>query len=159
MKKYLILSLAIFSILGANAQTKKKSTTTKKTQTKNYTSKSINSSNTTTSNTYNGYNLDITDSESISKFMMGKTWACSDAGEYTLKFTYDYCSKFNTYALIFWTQDKNNPWNYINVNFEPGYDYARVSGMNPDNGVDVIIYLYPNGHCESPTGNYFELLN
>jgi hypothetical protein len=149
--------LIVFTVQGINAQTKKRSIVHKKTQTKNYNSKSSYSSNTNTSNTNNGYSLDITDSESVSKFMMGKTWSCSDAGQYTLHFTYDYCSQLNTYGLIFWTMDRSNPWNFINVNFEPGYNYATISGMNPENGNNITVYLFPNGHCESPTGNYYKL--
>ena len=101
--------------------------------------------------------LNISDEESVSKYMMGKTWSCSDIGNYTLNFTYDYCSRLNTYGLIFWTMDRSNPWNFINVNFEPGYNYAKISGMNPENGDNIIVYLFPDGHCENPSGKYYRL--
>ena len=127
MKRIIVLMFIFFAVQGVNAQTN------------------------------NGYSLDITDSESVSKFMMGNTWSCSDAGQYTLHFTYDYCSQLNTYALIFWTMDRSAPWNFINVNFEPDYNYAKISGMNPENGNDIVVYLFPDGHCESPTGNYYKL--
>jgi hypothetical protein len=117
-----------------------------------------NSSTNYNTNLNSGYSkLNISDEESVSKYMMGKTWSCSDIGKYTLNFTYDYCSRLNTYGLIFWTMDRSNPWNFINVNFEPGYNYAKISGMNPENGDNIIVYLFPDGHCENPSGKYYRL--
>ncbi len=146
MRKISILLMVLFSINSINAQVKKKRPVYNKP-----------ANNHVTTNSNSGYSrLDVTDEESVSKYMMGKTWSCSDAGQYTLHFTYDYCSQLNTYGLIFWTMDRSSPWNYINVYFEPGYRYAKISGMCPDNGNDIVVYLFPDGHCESPTGNYYK---
>lgn len=101
--------------------------------------------------------VNVADERNVEKFMMEKTWSCSDAGQYTLNFTYDYMSKLNTYGLIFWTMDKSIPWNFINVSFQPGYKYAKISGMRVDDGSNMVLYLFPDGHCESPTGNYYKL--
>lgn len=144
MKKYILLLIVLFSINIINAQAKKKKPTNNRSA--NY-----------HVNTNSNSGLNVSNDESVSKYMMEKTWSCSDAGQYTLHFTYDYCSQLNTYGLIFWTMDRSSPWNYINVNFEPGYNYAKISGMCPDNGNNIIVYLFPDGHCESPSGNYYKL--
>ena len=158
MKKIIIILIVLFSINKINAQTKKSKSHKQTVTNNNNTAGGLLKKNRNVPNSNSGYSrLNVSDDESVSKYMMEKTWSCSDAGQYTLHFTYDYCSQLNTYGLIFWTMDRSSPWNYINVNFEPGYNYAIISGMCPDNGNNITVYLFPDGHCESPTGNYYKL--
>jgi len=103
--------------------------------------------------------INVYDENAVEKFMLkGHSWSCPDAGTYTLYFTYDYYSGYNTYALIFWTLDKNDPVGvFVNVDFDPG-SWCTISGMDPQTGNNIRIDLYQDGHCESG-GKYFKRLD
>ena len=99
--------------------------------------------------------INVNSEDAVEKFLLkNHVWSCPDAGKYELFFTYDYYSQYNTYALIFWTLDRNDPVGvFSNVSFDPG-SYCTIKGTDALTGKDVSVDLYKDGHCMSG-GNYF----
>jgi hypothetical protein len=80
-------------------------------------------------------------------------------GQYGLNFSYDYSRFTNNYCMIFWNRasSKSDPTGlFINVDFEPMYGKCRISGMNTDNGLNLSLYIYSDGHIETHAGDYME---
>ena len=101
--------------------------------------------------------VDVTDAGKVESYITGRTWDSPPRdGDLGLIFSYDYSDISNNYCMIFWNQalSKSDPAAvFINVQFYPSYSRCKIGGMNPQNGQMAYIFLYPDGHIETETGD------
>ena len=101
--------------------------------------------------------VDVYDAFSVENYILGKVWSNTDIGTYGLIFSYDYSSITHNNCMIFWNRatSKSNPAGvYINVEFRPQRGRCEIGGMDINGGPNMFLYLYPDGHIETQSGNY-----
>jgi hypothetical protein len=99
--------------------------------------------------------VDVSNADKVQNYITGKTFFAEPNGDYGLYFSFDYSSFSNNYAMIVWNKalSKSDPAGvFINVDFTPSYTRCRISGMEMDNGMNLNLFLYPDGHIETDSG-------
>ncbi len=101
--------------------------------------------------------VDVTDAGKVESYITGRNWESPPRdGDMGLYFSYDYSDITNNYCMIFWntSTSKSDPAGvFINVEFFPSYSRCRFQGLSPHTGKSMYLYLYPDGHIETASGD------